>query len=143
MNIFPYLVEVMTPPPQLQSTTTAGANRGLGTSLEAVPGIVPRTMDIQTVVNELIAYAIILAGFLAIVYLLWGGIQYIISGGKDDKVKAATGTIRNAIIGLIVTILSVSIINFISRLFKLDLANYVSFEHILNIINNLLSFRFS
>lgn len=142
MKLLPYLVEVMTPPAQVHVTANPANARGLGTSLESVPGIVPRTMDIQTVVNEMIAYAIILAGFLAIVYLLWGGIQYIISGGKDDKVKNATGTIRNAIIGLVLTILSVSIINFISRLFKLDLAQYVSFEHILAIINNLLSFRF-
>lgn len=138
----PYLVSVLTPSSTSPATIPSGG--GLGNAgLASIPGIQARTLDVYTVINELIAYAIILAGFLAIVYLLWGGIQYIISGGKDDKVKNATGTIRNAIIGLIITILSVSVINFISNIFHLDLVHYVNFAHILDIINGLLNFRFA
>lgn len=96
-------------------------------------------IDTNVLINEIIAYAIILAGFFSIVFMLWGGIQYIVSGGKEDKVKKATNTIRYAIVGLIVTILSVSIINIVGQIFNLQLANYVNFDHILQIINNLFS----
>ncbi len=141
--LIPYLVSVLTPTPADSPSINTGTTDGLGQSLSSVPGIEARTLDIYVVINELIAYAIILAGFLAIVYLLWGGIQFIISGGKEDKVKNATATIRNAIIGLIITILSVSVINFVSGVFNLDLVHYVNFAHILDIINNHLNFRFA
>ncbi len=113
-------------------------------ALSSIPGIQPiTTVDTGVLINQIIAYAIILAGFLSVVFMLWGGIQFIISGGKEDKVKSATGTIRYAIIGLIVTILAVSVINLIGRVFNLDLVNYVNFDHILELINNLVNFRFN
>jgi hypothetical protein len=111
-------------------------------ALSSIPGIQPiTTVETGTLINQIIAYAIILAGFLSVVFMLWGGIQFIISGGKEDKVKTATGTIRYAIIGLVVTILAVSVINLIGRVFNLDLVNYVNFDHILELINNLVNFR--
>lgn len=140
MITIPYLLSLLTPEATEKTGTTGGLNSA---NLGNVQGINARTLDVYLVINELIAYAIILAGFLSIVFMLWGGIQYIVSGGKEDKVKAATGTIRNAIIGLIITILSVSAINLVSGVFNLDLVHYVNFEHILDIINNLLNFRFA
>ena len=134
MSVLHSLVALVSP------VATSSANTS-SQQLSKLPTFTVQTMDITVILNELVAYAIILAGFLSIVFLLWGGIQFIISGGKDDKVKAATGTIRNAIIGLLVTILSVSIINFISQLFRLSIINYISWAHILEIINNLLSFK--
>lgn len=136
MSVLHSLVALVSP------VATSSANTS-SQQLSKLPAFTVQTMDITVILNELVAYAIILAGFLSIVFLLWGGIQFIISGGKDDKVKAATGTIRNAIIGLLVTILSVSIINFISQLFRLSIINYISWAHILEIINNLLSFKLS
>lgn len=136
MSVLHSLVALVSP------VATSSANTS-SQQLSKLPTFTVQTMDITVILNELVAYAIILAGFLSIVFLLWGGIQFIISGGKDDKVKAATGTIRNAIIGLLVTILSVSIINFISQLFRLSIINYISWAHILEIINNLLSFKLS
>ncbi|MBI4836493.1 MAG: hypothetical protein HY817_04510 [Candidatus Abawacabacteria bacterium] len=144
----PYLLELMAPGSSTESsdafTPRLPGTDGTGTRLNVYDlNLTPGNTDIKVIINELVAYAIILAGFLAIVYLLWGGLQYIISGGKEDKVKTATNTIKYAIIGLVITILSVSIINFISRIFNLDLVNYVNFAHILDIINNLLNFRFT
>lgn len=143
----PYLVSVGTSSPT-QSTGSSilprlpgGRDAFTAENLQNI-GIQPVTnIDTGTLINEIIAYAIILAGFLSILFMLWGGIQYIVSGGKEDKVKKATHTIRYAIIGLVVTILSVSVINLIGQIFNLDLANYVSFDHILQIINNLFSGR--
>jgi len=44
----------------------------------------------------------LLAGTLAIGYLIWSGIQYITAGGSPDKTKAARAGIVNAVIGIII-----------------------------------------
>ena len=137
-----YLLAIGSPAPS--SAATRSSNILSGNALSRIPGIQPiTTVDTGVLINQIIAYAIILAGFLSVVFMLWGGIQFIISGGKEDKVKTATGTIRYAIIGLIVTILAVSVINLIGRVFNLDLVNYVNFDHILELINNIVNFRFN
>ncbi len=137
-----YLLAIGSPSPS--SSSTISRNILSGNALSSIPGIQPITdVDTGVLINQIIAYAIILAGFLSVVFMLWGGIQFIISGGKEDKVKTATGTIRYAIIGLIVTILAVSVINLIGRVFNLDLVNYVNFDHILELINNIVNFRFN
>lgn len=141
MNLL-YLLALGSPVPS--STSAARTSILPNNALSSIPGIQPITnVDTGVLINQIIAYAIILAGFLSVIFMLWGGIQFIISGGKEDKVKTATGTIRYAIIGLIVTILAVSVINLIGRVFNLDLVNYVNFDHILQMINNIVNFRFS
>ena len=62
--------------------------------------------EILDIINRGLAYTIIVAAFLSVVFILVGGISFILSGGQEDKIKSAVGTIRYAIVGLIVTILA-------------------------------------
>jgi hypothetical protein len=59
-----------------------------------------------TTINELVGNVIniifLIAGILAVLYLLWSGIQYITAGGNQDKVKAARQGIINAVIGIVI-----------------------------------------
>src|ERR1700750_2980295 len=61
-------------------------------------------------INELIAFiinAIIVIGIvLSLIFLLYGGIRWILSGGDKGKVDAARSTIVAAIVGLIIVILA-------------------------------------
>lgn len=95
--------------------------------------------SVLELVNKGIAFAILAAGFLSIVFMLWGGLRFIVSGGKEDKVKSAMHSIRYALIGLVVTILSITVINLIGRIFNLQLVNYLSFDGIIATINGLFS----
>lgn len=56
-----------------------------------------------------------LAGLVAVAFVIWGGIQYVISQGEPDKTKDAQTTIINALIGLAVTLVSVPVISFIGH----------------------------
>lgn len=56
-----------------------------------------------------IAYS--LAAVVAVVVIVWGGIQYINSGGEPGKVAKAKNTIIYAIAGLIVVLLASVITN--------------------------------
>lgn len=52
---------------------------------------------------------------LAIIYLLYGAIQYIISAGEEKATKAATATLTNAAIGLAIALLVVVIIQILKN----------------------------
>jgi hypothetical protein len=55
-----------------------------------------------------------IAGLLAVLFVIIGGFQYIISGANAETAETAKKTIQNAIIGLIVIILSFVIVNVIN-----------------------------
>ena len=59
-------------------------------------------------------------GFLAIITLVlvvWGGFQYMLSGGREDAVQRAKGTITSAIIGLIIILSSWAIVQYVLTAF--------------------------
>ena len=57
---------------------------------------------ISTVTDNVVSILLLLGGSLAVIYLMWSGIQYITAGGSQDKAKAARQAIINAITGIIV-----------------------------------------
>lgn len=52
--------------------------------------------------------------YVSAFFILWGGVQYVISLGEPDKISNAKSTITNAIIGLVIAIFAVAIVNFIA-----------------------------
>lgn len=51
-------------------------------------------------IKNFLQIIIALGTIAAFFYLLWGGIEYIISGGNQDRTKAAKDKITSALIGL-------------------------------------------
>ncbi len=95
--------------------------------------------EILEIINRGLAYAIIIAGFLSVVFIFVGGISFILSGGQEDKIKSAVSTIRYSIIGLIITILAVVIVGTIGRALGLDIIKYINFGDIIDTITNITS----
>ena len=58
----------------------------------------------------MIRFFFVLAGISALLYLLWGSLDWITSGGEKEKVEKARGKIMNALIGVIVIVATLSII---------------------------------
>lgn len=56
-----------------------------------------------------------IAGILAVVFVVYGGFQYLMSTGEPDKAKAARTTIINALVGLMIAILSTAIVNLVGN----------------------------
>jgi TRAP-type C4-dicarboxylate transport system permease small subunit len=54
------------------------------------------------------------ASVITVALLVWGGLQYITARGDSGQVKNAQQTLRNAIIGLIVVLLAVTITAFVT-----------------------------
>jgi len=100
--------------------------------------MVTTEFNIVDLANLVVAIAIILAGVLSVFYIFVGGISFILSGGQEDKIKQAVHTIRYAIIGLIVTILSVTIIKIVGYVFGFDLLSLISWQRISILMSNLI-----
>ncbi len=104
---------------------------------------VPKTMyAIDLSLNELVqmfvVYAFIIAAGLSAIFIFFGGVSFILSGGNDEKIKQAVNTIRYAIVGLIVTILSFTFVTIVGRMFGLNFLDYLSYGQIKDSINRLI-----
>jgi len=95
--------------------------------------------EILDIINRGLAYTIIVAAFLSVVFILVGGISFILSGGQEDKIKSAVGTIRYAIVGLIVTILASVIVGTVGKAMGLNILQYINFGDIINLIKDITS----
>lgn len=100
---------------------------------------VAQNYDAIEIINRAIAYAIIIAGFLSVVFIFFGGISFILSGGQEDKIKQAVSTIRYAIIGLVITLLAVVIVGFIGKAMGLNVIEYINLGEIFDMISNITS----
>lgn len=56
-----------------------------------------------------------IAGLLAIVFIVWGGVQYQISQGEPDRLSKARSVIINALIGLAIAVSATALVNFVGR----------------------------
>jgi hypothetical protein len=56
-----------------------------------------------------------LGAFLAVGYIIWGGIKFTMSQGEPDGIANARNTIINAVIGLILTVMATALITFIGQ----------------------------
>ncbi len=100
---------------------------------------VAQQYDAIEVINRAIAYAIIVAALLSVVFIFFGGITFILSGGQEDKIKQAVSTIRYAIVGLIITILAVVIVGFVGRALGLNVIQYINMNDIFDLIGEITS----
>ncbi|MBI4975355.1 hypothetical protein HZC20_01635 [Candidatus Peregrinibacteria bacterium] len=93
--------------------------------------------DIRGIISYGLAYAIIIAGFLSVAFIFFGGISFILSGGQEEKIKSAVSTIRYAIIGLIVTILATVIVGTVGKALGLDIIRYINLSDIIHLITSI------
>ena len=111
------------------------------TQVHAAESILQWNIDFGEFILLAISLFVLAAGILSILFILWWGLLLILSGGKDDKIKPAINTIRYAIIGVIVTVLTIFLFPILGRLLGLDVEKYAQpkriFEKIEEIWNNI------
>lgn len=115
-------------------SSTLGSSQPVGSKsiVEAA-----QNYQILEILNRGLAYAIIIAGLLSVIFIFIGGISFILSGGAEDKIKSAVSTIRYAIIGLIVTILATVIVGTVGKAMGLDIIRYLNFGDIIATIKGI------
>lgn len=78
------------------------------------------TVSGQTIIQNGITIVIALAIVLALFFLIWGGIQWIMSAGDKHKIDAARTRIMYALIGLLIIFFSFFIVLTIGKFFGID-----------------------
>jgi len=59
--------------------------------------------------------ALRIAAFIAVGYVIYGGVQFVAAQGETDRTKKARQTVINALIGLVIALMSTAIVAFIGK----------------------------
>jgi hypothetical protein len=72
--------------------------------------------DLFELVYRIVNYLIAMAGFVAIFFVVWGGVRMLLSAGNTSAIQEAKSTIWHAILGLILTLLVYLIVGYVAGL---------------------------
>lgn len=68
---------------------------------------------IWTIGLNVVEMALVLVGYIAVGYIIWGGFQYMLVATNADRTVAARKTIVNAVAGLILSLFAAVIVNIV------------------------------
>lgn len=71
--------------------------------------------DLGSVITAVLSFVMIIAALLVFLYLIWGGIEWITSGGDKGKTESARNKITSAVVGMIILAASYAILLLILR----------------------------
>ncbi len=81
--------------------------------------------DLGTLLSGAIGFILVVAALAAFIFLIWGGIQWITSGGDKSAVEAARSRILAAIIGLFVVFAAWALMSVVGGFFGFDITKLV------------------
>lgn len=81
----------------------------------------PATQFFSNLISSLISFGLVIGTLVFMFMLLWGGIQWITSGGDKTNYEAARQKITNALIGLLVLFSFFAILNLVECFFGIGL----------------------
>jgi hypothetical protein len=73
---------------------------------------IPRT-ETDGQIEAVVSFFFIIAGIISVIMIIIGGYWYVLSGGDPQKVKKAKDTILYAAVGLVISLMAWTIINFV------------------------------
>ena len=76
--------------------------------------------NLASVVNNAIPVVFSIAGILLLLYLIWGGFDFLTSMGDPKKADSARGKITNALLGFLLIFAAYWIVQIINFVFKLN-----------------------
>ena len=104
--------------PQLQSVYAQEINLNIGETAQE-QGIVGTTnldsedAGFSLLIERILTIVMTVGALLLLFYLIWGGVEWITSGGDKGKTESARNKITQAVIGLIVLAASIAIFNLV------------------------------
>ena len=77
----------------------------------AIDANIPKNSDLD--VKAILNWIYALTGIVAVGFIVYGAVNYVMSQGEPGKIKQASQTIVFAVIGLIVVLLAAALTNFV------------------------------
>jgi uncharacterized membrane protein len=94
--VLPFTVQAATP----FTVENFGGQVGLGTA------------DLKATITNIISWVLGIVSLVAVVMIIIGGLQWMTSGGNEEKVEKAKKTISSAVVGIVIVILAWAIVIF-------------------------------
>lgn len=85
---------------------------------------VAKISDLQTVIGNVVSYALGFAAIVLFVLLILGGFKFITSGGDPKAVEGAKKTLTSALAGLAIILLAYLILVLIKNLTGVNVTNF-------------------
>lgn len=104
----------------LTASTVFAQSGSLGAPINAQKGYAD---NVGALINAVLTFVMVLAALLVFLYLIWGGIEWITSGGDKGKTESARNKITAAIVGLIILAASYAILQLALNFVGLDITN--------------------
>lgn len=82
------------------------------------------TVTAGSFVSSAIQIILIVAAIVAVVFLIFGGIKWITSGGDKAQVESARNTVTAALIGLLIVFATWALIQLMNFFFGIDVLNF-------------------
>lgn len=77
--------------------------------------------NFAVMLRSLLNIVLVIGVIAVLLYLIWGGIEWITSGGDKGKTESARNKITSAVIGLIILISAWAIFQFVQQLLGLSI----------------------
>lgn len=90
----------------------ADAKTQIESAVNEVGGSENKT-DVRGFIGNIIKTMFFVVGVLAVIVIIFAGVTFVMSAGNSQTIQKAKTTIIYAVIGLIVSILSYAIVNFV------------------------------
>lgn len=87
------------------------------------------------IITRGITIALVVATLIALAFLIFGGIRWILSGGEKEKVEEARGTVIAALVGLIISFLAYFLINIVFGFFGIGKIGDLNAVPLLNVFS--------
>ena len=84
--------------------------------------------DFGSLLNAVLSFVMVIAALLVFFYLIWGGIEWITSGGDKGQTEKARNKIQAAVIVLIILAASYAILTLVLR--------FLGFSGLNDVLNN-------
>ena len=84
------------------------------------PGVAGNVL-LTEFIGNLLTTALGLASIILLVWIVWGGVEWLISGGEKQAIESARNRITNGIIGMIIVALAIAIFMFIGEILGINL----------------------
>ena len=112
-SVFPTALAVAAPGDVFDNACTASKSSAYPDGNPAVCG--NKGDGLFGIIKTVIQVLLIVAGVVAVIMIIIGGIRYVTSSGDQAHVKGAKDTILYAVVGLAVTILSYAIVTWVIK----------------------------
>ena len=105
-----------TPSTTTPSTTTPSTSSGTKTSTATLNNpLGAKDLTVGQLIGRIVKSLMGIVGVVAVLMIVWGGIMYMTSAGNDEKIGTAKKIITGAIIGLAISILAYTLVDFVIK----------------------------